>query len=236
MVLLCYFAARRAPAGSNLIARGTLALGLISSAICVAFAHLGYATHLVARLQPLRCFQFVYIAMILLLGIQLGERLLEGKPWRWGWMPLLAIPLFFAGRITYPSSAHIELPDRTPPNYWQQAFLWIRANTPTDALFAMNPSYIQVRGEDAQSFRAIAERNALPDYSKDGGVASIMPALADAWVSGQIAQASIDSESDAQRALALKPLGVTWVILSAESVTLWHCPYRNIAAKVCILP
>ena len=69
-----------------------------------------------------------------------------------------------------------------------QAFLWIRGNTPKDALFALDADYINAPGEDAQSFRAIAERSALPDYSKDGGEASIAPDLTAAWSIGQAAQ------------------------------------------------
>ena len=81
-------------------------------------------------------------------------------------------------------------------NLWVQAFVWIRGNTPKDALFALDADYINAAGEDAQCFRAIAERSALPDYSKDGGEASIAPELADAWAIGQAAQQRL---SDAER-------------------------------------
>ena len=114
--------------------------------------------------------------------------------------------------------------------------MWIRANTPKDALFAMNANYIQADGEDAQCFRAIAERDTLPDYSKDGGEASVMPSLTDAWVQGQAAQAGIDDESDGEREAKLKGLGVGWVVLEARSGTGWECPYANGLVKVCRLP
>ena len=52
----------------------------------------------------------------------------------------------------------------------------------------LDSHYITSPGEDAQSFRAIAERSAMPDYSKDGGEASIMPGLTSAWMSGVVAQ------------------------------------------------
>jgi hypothetical protein len=231
LLLLALFS-RRNP----VLARAGLSLGFISAAVASVFARIPYATHLVARLQPLRCFQTVYLFMILLLGISLGERLLSGKLWRWAAMLcLLGGTMFFVQRNIYPASTHFEWPGAAPQNSWEQAFLWIRTNTPKDALFAMNPHYIQADGEDAQSFRAIAERNALPDYSKDGGEAAITPSLTDQWVAGQRAQAGIEDENDETRYAKLQPLGVDWVILQAGSVTAWDCPYRNPLVKVCLL-
>ena len=62
--------------------------------------------------------------------------------------------------------------------------------------------------EDAQCFRAIAERSALPDYSKDGGEASIAPELTAEWTIGQAARRGIGSlETDAERMAALRPSG-----------------------------
>ena len=218
-------------------ARSGAALGSIAAVVALGFARIGYATHVVARLQPLRCFQIVYVLMILLLGAWAGERLFAGKPWRWATMfALLGGMMFLVQRSIYPASAQFELPGATPPNRWEQAFLWIRKNTPNDALFAMDQHYIQAQGEDAQCFRAIAERDALPDYSKDGGEASIMPSLTDAWVLGQRAQEALDSEDDAARAQALRPLGVGWVVLRAGSETAWRCPYANERVQVCRLP
>jgi hypothetical protein len=233
LILLRLLARREA----SLLARGAILLGSISIAVSLSFAHLGYATHLVARLQPLRSFLFIYIIMILLLGAWLGEHLLQSNPWRWAAMILLCgAPLFFVARSTYPASAHVEFPGLIPPNPWQQAFLWVRSNTPKDALFAMNPHYIQAHAEDAQSFRAIAERDALPDYSKDGGQAAILPSLTPLWIQGQAAQSRIDEESDAERRAALKAVRVSWVVLQTASLTLWQCPYRNSTVKVCSVP
>ncbi len=232
LLILAGFARRKEP-----LARAGLGLGVISVTVALVFARIGYATHLVARLQPLRCFQTVYLLMILLLGVWLGERLLSHKLWRWAAMLcVLGGIMFFVQRSIYPASAHIEWPDAAPHNFWEQAFVWVRANTPRGALFAVNPHYIQADGEDAQGFRAIAERNALPDYSKDGGEASITPSLTDQWVAGQAAQAGIEDESDEARAAKLKPLGVDWVVLQGSSVTAWECPYRNQRVKVCKLP
>ncbi len=220
------------------LAQTGMQLGSIAFLIALLFAHESYRTHLVARLQPLRAFQIVYELMILLLGAWLGTHLLKKHAWRWAVLILTLGPaMFFAQRGTFPNSAHFEWPNAAPHNPWQQAFVWIRTNSPINALFALDAHYItQGRHEDAQCFRAIAERSALPDYSKDGGEASITPALTDRWTIGQAAQTNLDVESDAMRAAKLKPLGATWVVLEAESNTAWLCPYRNSTVKVCKLP
>jgi hypothetical protein len=99
----------------------------------------------------------------------------------------------------------------------------------------MDAKYVNTDGEDAQTFRAIALRSSLPDYSKDGGEASITPSLARAWAEGQAAQGDLDGESDAVRAAKLKPYGVSWLVLGRGTVTGWDCPYANEAVKVCRL-
>ncbi len=219
-------------------AQAAILLGAIALTIALLFAHESYPTHLVARLQPLRAFQIVYELMILLLGAWLGRNILKQHPWRWAiFLALLAPPMFYAQRSTFPNSAHIEWPNAKPANPWQQAFLWVRANTPTNALFALDAHYItEGKHEDAQCFRAIAQRSALPDYSKDGGEASITPALTSQWAIGQAAQTNLETEPDNTREARLKPLGVTWAVLEATSPTAWSCPYQNPTVKVCRLP
>ncbi len=220
------------------LAQTGMQLGLIALLIAALFAHESSATHLVARLQPLRAFQIVYELMILLLGAWLGTHVLKNRPWRWAiFLLALGTPMFFAQRATFPNSAHIEWPNAAPINPWQQAFLWIRTHTPTAALFALDAHYItQGRHEDAQCFRALAQRSALPDYSKDGGEASITPALTAAWAIGQSAQANLETETDALRLAKLQPLGVTWLVLETPSPTSFSCPYQNPTVKVCRLP
>ncbi len=221
----------------RLVSKAAIALGILALVVALLFSRARLSTHLIARLQPLRCFQIVYEVMILLLGAWVGDRWLKLSVWRWGlMMTILGGVMFVAQRNTYPASAHFEWPGVSPQNQWSQAFLWIRANTPKDALFAIDAHYITREGEDAQSFRAIAERSVLPDYSKDGGETSITPDLADAWVEGQTAQADLDGEADALRRQKLKPIGVTWVVLPNTSATAWVCPYKNTTAKVCQLP
>jgi hypothetical protein len=244
LVILSYVAmTRRREGDSARIALARMAVVAGSAAMIVAtlFARIGVTTHLVARLQPLRVFQTIYIVMILAVGAAFAERVLQRRAIRWVTaFAALAAVMLFAERETFPASAHIELPTElrwsTPKNAWVRAFVWIRQNTPKDALLALDADYITKPGEDAQCFRAVAERSALPDYSKDGGEASITPALTDAWIAGQTAQTGLSTETDAQRIAALKPLGVDWVVLERSAATEFACDYANEAVKVCRLP
>jgi len=221
------------------LARMAVIAGATACVAAALFARGGAAAHLVARLQPLRAFQIVYMVMVLLLGAKLGERVLRRSVWRWGAaVMVLGGVMFGAARVAFPDSNHLELPGVAPRNAWTQAFLWVRHNTPKGALFALDADYIHAAGEDAQSFRAITERSALPDYSKDGGEASIAPELTAAWTAGQAAQQGLSAAvaTDAERVARLRPLGVTWVVLGAEAATSFDCPYRNNAVQVCRLP
>ena len=134
-------------------------------------------------------------------------------------------------------SSHIELPDRSArsANPWVQAFLWVGKNTSRDALFALDAKYVNTEGEDAQNFRAIAMRSELPDYSKDGGEASITPPLAEAWQQGAAAQDGLSKLNDDVRDERLRPLGATWMVLHADAVTAHPCPFDNGTVKVCRL-
>ena len=211
--------------------------------VAMLFARMGMVTHLVARLQPLRIFQLVYVVMTLILGATLGERLLQRRPMRWvAAFSLLAGVMVAAERWTFPASRHLELPNALAwsgagsGNQFEDAFVWVSRNTPKDAVFALDARYITRPGEDAQSFRAIAERSVLPDFSKDGGVVTNRPELAAAWLEGQVAQAELNTEPDARRVAALRPLGVTWVVLERNAVTGFACEYANAMLKVCRLP
>jgi len=226
------------------LARMAIVGGLTATMVALVFARPGMATHQVARMQPLRIFQMVYLVMILALGAALGERILRRQPMRWVvTFSVLAAVMVTAERRTFPASKHLELPDslawgqpRVEGNQYEQAFAWIRENTARDAVFALDAEYITQPGEDAQSFRAIAERSVLPDYSKDGGVVTNKPELAASWAQGQTAQAGLNLEPDKQRLAALKPLGVTWVVLERGAATGFVCSYANDAVKVCRLP
>lgn len=223
-------AARRA------LAWMAMAAGTAALTVAVLFSRANAATHLVARLQPLRAFQIVYLVMTLALGARLGQWALRRIRWRWCVaMLLLGGTMFAAQRNVFPDSNFVELPRLAARNAWVQAFLWVREHAPKDALFALDADYINAPGEDGQCFRAIAERSALPDYSKDGGEASIAPELAAAWQAGQTAQRGLSAESDAARVAALGPTGVSWIVLQAQAATKFDCPYGNGAVKVCRL-
>lgn len=226
------------------LARMAMTAGIVAVTVALLFARTSLSTHLVARLQPLRTFQLVYVVMILTLGAWLAERVLQRRTWRWlVAFSLLAGLMICAERRTYSASRHLELPGtltwNSHSNYgnaWEEAFVWISRNTPKDAMFALDAEYITRPGEDAQGFRAIAERSVLPDYSKDGGVVANKPALTGAWSDGQAAQTGLSSESDAKRSAELRPLGVTWVVLERNAATGFACEYANEAVKVCRLP
>ncbi|MCU1322908.1 MAG: hypothetical protein JWM43_2557 [Acidobacteriaceae bacterium] len=239
LAILAYFGWR--PAAGDDSARGLARTGTVAASVAILvallFARTTAPTYLVARLQPLRIFQIVYVLMILALGAMLGEKILQRKPARWGiTFALLAVTMLYAERQTFPRSAHLEVPWNQHENGWQRAFTWISLNTPVDALFALDAHYVTQPGEDAQTFRAIAERSALADYSKDGGEASITPDLTAAWAIGQAAQTGLNTASDAARLASLKPLGVNWVVLPSAAATRFACAYTDEAVKVCRLP
>jgi hypothetical protein len=225
---------------ADALCRACIGLGLIAILIALLFAHDAGVTHLVARLQPLRVFLLLYAVMALLLGAALTQRARASKHKLVRCLPVaallpLAAIMFLNQRAAFPASSHVETPWRAYTNNWSRAFLWARDHTPPDALFALDADYISVPGEDAQNFRATALRSMLPDFSKDGGEASIAPSLALRWQQGVAAQAGLSTESDALREARLRPLGVTWMLLRSAAATAHPCPYDNGTVKVCRL-
>ncbi len=113
--------------------------------ISLCFVHRS-GSLLLARLQVLRAFQFVYIAGVLLAGGMFAGLAQKHKR-AIALLCLLLLGALFAGqRLTYPESSHVEWPGLTPRNRWQQAFLWIRSSTPRDAIFALDNDYIESAG------------------------------------------------------------------------------------------
>ncbi len=224
-------------ASGTVLARVGVVAGAMALVVAVLFARVESETHLVARLQPLRMFQLVYVVMILRIGAALGERFLRRQvAWWVATFGVLGGVMLYAEQQTYANSSHIELPGVESRNDWEQAFVWIRRNTAVDARFAMDAHYITGQGEDAQSFRAIAERSAMPDYSKDGGEAAITPGLAYQWMTGEAAQEQLNTMPDATRVAVLRPLRVDWVILRRDADTSFFCAYENASVEVCRLP
>ena len=109
--------------------------------IALLFSRVGASAHLVARMQPLRAFQIVYLVMVLVLGAALGEYVLQRSAWRWtAAILLLAGIMFGVARSAFPNSSHLSLPWIAPRNPWAQAFLWVRQYTPKDAASPGGPS------------------------------------------------------------------------------------------------
>ena len=226
----------------------SLQTAAVSVLIASLFAQEHFAAHPVGRLQPLRAFLLLYVIMILMVGGLFGSFILRLRSrLQTSSLRLLAtatlplclvaavLPMWLTQRASFPASPPVEWPGHPNPNPWVQAFLWIRQNTPEDAFFALDSRYINRGGEDAQTFRALALRSAVPDFSKDGGEAAITPALAPAWLTGSNATKDLSRSSDLQRWQSLMPLGVQWLVLDASAPTNLRCPYRNPVVKVCAL-
>jgi hypothetical protein len=212
------------------LAGAAVVLGGCALLVSVCFVHRS-GSLLLARVQVLRAFQIVYLFGVLVAGGLLGR--LRQK-WAVGALyVVIALALFIGQWFTYPASNHLEWPGTVPVNSWSRAFLWIRDNTPRDAIFALDNDYVESAGEDAQGFRATAERSAVADYFKDGGIASNFRAAADPWVLGSTATAQLNLASDAQRVARLRPLGVGWIVLPAQTATSFPCPFVNAGVRVC---
>lgn len=247
---LAFFRRRKMLYTTATLCHTCLAVGAISALIALLFAHETSAVHLVARLQVMRLYLPIYAVMSMLLGValyQFCDESLQRPRSSIATITLRLAPavviaasaaaMGYVQHQSFPLSQHVELPSRAAenPNPWVQAFLWVRANTPRDALFALDAKYVNTYGEDAQNFRATAFRSALPDYSKDGGEASITPSLADQWQQGAAAQRNLSLLNDAVRDEHLRPFGVTWMVLHSAAATAHPCPYDNGTVKVCML-
>jgi hypothetical protein len=187
-----------------------------------------------ARLQPMRSLYLLYVLFFLFAGGLLGEYVFKNRAWRWAvlFVPVCA-GMFLVQRDLFPASAHVEWPGVTSTNQWVQAFQWVRANTPRDAIFALDPWYMHIPGEDENGFEAIAQRSMLADAVKASGAVSMFPAMADEWLRQMQAQTGW-SKFQAQDFRRLQAqYGVSWVVLQRPGIAGLECPYRNAAVLVC---
>jgi hypothetical protein len=194
-------------------------------------------------LEPMRYLHLLYLLFFLIAGGLIGSYIINSKIYRW---LLLFIPLsggmYYAQRQMYPASPHLELPGVASRNPWLQAFAWIRQNTPVDSLFALDPHYTKLPGEDYHGFRALAERSVLADYEKDGGMAARVPRLAPRWLNEVNAQSNWQDFQLADFKRLKKDFGVTWIIVPRPDPHLvgndqkeMTCPYWNDHLQVCRL-
>ena len=187
-----------------------------------------------ARIQPLRSLLLLYLMLIVIGGGLAAEYILKNHAWRWAvlFLPLCA-GMFLAQRSLFPASNHIEWPWAKPKNQWEEAFLWIRNNTPNNAVFAIDPVYIRIPGEDTVAFRPVAERSSIADGYKDSGTVSMFPPLADLWWEQFQAEKNWANFTAPDFLKLRERYGVNWIALQAPGVPGLTCPYRNSAVVVC---
>jgi hypothetical protein len=143
--------------------------------------------------------------------------------------------MFLAQRSLFPASAHLEWPGAFPQNRWAQSFLWIRENTPVDAIFALAPSHKNIPGEDTEGFRALAQRSMLADAAEDSGAVTMFPPLGEEWARQVEAQNGWkDFQAPDFRRLQAE-YGVNWIVLQQPGVAGLECPYQNQVVQVCHL-
>ena len=120
------------------------------------------------------------------------------------------------------NSDRYRVPSETSSNAWVNALLWIRNNTPQDAVFAVDSRYFMDPGIDVHGFRAISERSALADYFKDSGVVSLFPALAEEWKRMSNATYGLNHFSaDDFRRLKSEYSAVCWTVCTVPPPPAW---------------
>jgi hypothetical protein len=188
-----------------------------------------------ARFEPMRILHLTYLLFILLTGGLLGRYVLRSHALRWAilFVPLCA-GMFYAQRVEFAGNAHVAWPGRAATNPWVEAFDWVRQHTPRNALFALDPRYMERPGEGFQGFRGLAERSMLADGTKDPPVA--FPDLAYQWKLEVAGREHWNRFGPADFARLRKVYGVTWVVVETPSLAGLDCPYRNRAVAVCRTP
>jgi hypothetical protein len=190
-----------------------------------------------ARLQPLRSLHLLYILMFVVLGGLAGEYLLKNRIWRWAALFIpLSVGMFLVQRALFPASAHIEWPGSAPKNPWAQAFVWIRQNSPVDAVFALDPFFMQLPGEDDVGFRGLAQRSRLADAVKDSGAVSMFPPLAEEWWAQVRAETPWKNFGNEDFARLREKYRVSWVVVQSPGPAKLDCVYKNGAVEVCRVP
>jgi hypothetical protein len=191
-------------------------------------------TEQTAALQPMRWLHIFYFLFLLMAGGLIGQFLLCGKAWRWLvlFLPLAGV-MFGVQRNSFRSSDHIEWPGRSARNPWAKAYLWCAVHTPRDAVFAIEPDYMKLHGEESYGMRALSMRSLLAEDEKDPGAATVFPSLAPLWLEQVHAQRGIENFGAGQFRQLHVRYGVSWVVLPSTVRVPLQCVYRNEAAEVC---
>ncbi len=232
---LARLARRRGMEKIELVSRAMIPYILVASLAAIILS-IPARFEALARFEPLRCLALAYMLLIVIGGGLMSEYILQDRVWRW---LVLLVPLSFgmhvAQRQLFPASAHIEWPWTQPRNPWAQGFEWVRENTPSDALFALNPRHMELSGEDENGFRARAERSMLADAVKDKGAASAFPPLSVKWLEQIRDQENWEhfQKDDFER--LRRKYGVSWIVVEQPGPAGLACPYQNSAVRVCRL-
>ncbi len=191
-----------------------------------------------ARLQPLRCFHLITFVFVLFLAGVLGEYLAEDRFWVTPTLCItLAAGMFWVDRATYPFSPHMEWPSSaTSPNAWINTLLWIRQNTPQNAIFAVDSRYFKEPEVDVHGFRAVSGRAALADYYKDGGVVAIFPRLAKEWKQMSNATYGLNHFNAQDFTRLAHEYPVTWTVIHGPAPAGMECPYQQRGYAACKIP
>lgn len=244
LMFFAWFGLAKPRGATPAFARLSLALipfGLLSilAAAVISSAHV---FDMFARVQPLRCFHLITLVFLVLLGGVAGEYAgrMRGKV-RAFLVPALcvcvALLMFAVERNTYPDSPHIEWPwMKTSANAWVNTLMWVRQNTPRDAVFAVDSRYFKDAGVDAHGFRAISQRSELADYYKDGGAVAIFPRLAVEWKQMSDATYGLNRFTAADFTRLAHAWPVTWAVIHGPAPAGMDCPYRQQGYAVCKIP
>jgi hypothetical protein len=219
------------------IARRAALAGTVGVAAAIVVTAIPAFLPLVAT-EPMRVLQFVYFSLVFIGGGLLGKHLLGDRQVRWAiFIAILGGAFFFADKLEYRSSPHIEWPNSASTNPWITSFRWAEANTPRNALFALDPLYTQLRAEDVHGFRAIAERSMLADAIKDAGVAQVDSDLAFAWQQQTRARQTWGHFAPQDFAKLRAEFHVDWVVIDAANAAAsdLDCPYMNPQIAICQL-
>jgi hypothetical protein len=227
------FARRHGRQGLEHVAVRLVAFAAFQFLVAMAMTIFTFSLPL-AALQPMRWLHIFYFFFLIIAGGLTGEFILKSRVWAWALMFGGLAGVMFAVQLDlFGHSDHAIWPGRPPRNPWAQAFLWVKANTPPNALFALDPKYMGLPGEDAYGFRAWAERSVLAEDQKDPGAATVFPELAQKWQEQVSAQRGVEKFSGEQFENLHRRFGVGWVLLPSTANVGLQCPFRNSAAAVC---